>query len=75
MKKIYISALVSAALMGSVMTSAWAEDGTITFTGSISDTACVISADSKDITVDFGSVSSGYSDLRRSCRKRHLTLT
>ncbi|MCP2006229.1 UNVERIFIED_ORG: major type 1 subunit fimbrin (pilin) [Buttiauxella agrestis ATCC 33320] len=46
------SALLAVAAFG-----AHAEDGTITFTGSIEDSSCIIAADSQDITVEFGQIS------------------
>lgn len=74
MNKIHIAALAYAVLMGGAITAAHAEDGTITFTGVISDTACTISADSKDITVDFGTVASGYSDFEPQMPKKTFNI-
>ncbi|MCP2006231.1 UNVERIFIED_ORG: major type 1 subunit fimbrin (pilin) [Buttiauxella agrestis ATCC 33320] len=54
--KTLISTTLSALLAVAAL-SAHAEDGTITFTGSIEESSCVIAADSQNITVDFGQMS------------------
>lgn len=54
MKKI---ALISALVAGSVMHTAQAADGTINFTGNISDTACVVDVNSANQTVEMNTIS------------------
>lgn len=54
--KFFIASTLALSVMGG-LNQANAQDGTITFTGSIQDKTCSIAFDSKDITVDFGVVS------------------
>ena len=58
-KKIINSQLpLLSALVMSISFGASASDGTVTFTGAISDQTCVVDASSSNLTVDLGTVSS-----------------
>jgi len=55
-KQIMALSALALSVMGG-LNMAHAQDGTVTFNGSIVSDTCVLSTDSKDITVDFGQVS------------------
>ena len=57
--KIILSALVAAGMMSGLAAMpamAAAGDGTLNFTGSVVDAACTVAPDSKNMTVDFGTI-------------------
>jgi len=55
-KQIMALSALALSVMGG-LNMAHAQDGTVTFNGSIVSDTCVLSTDSKDITVDFGQMS------------------
>ncbi|PHF60007.1 fimbrial protein, partial [Priestia aryabhattai] len=63
-----LSSMLGSALLLSIA-GVHAEDGTITLTGSIQDGTCSIASDSKAITVDFGSVSTGNGGNNKYTKK------
>jgi len=57
--KIILFALVAAGMMGGLAAMpamAAGGDGTLNFTGSVVDAACTVAPDSKNMTVDFGTI-------------------
>ncbi|WP_330986068.1 MULTISPECIES: fimbrial protein [Enterobacterales] len=75
-RKLLSSLMLSVLLTGAV--AAHAEDGTITFGGSIKDGTCTINANNRDIVVNFGQVSTVQStapNAKSINKKFNITLS
>jgi len=69
-KQIMALSALALSVMGG-LNMAHAQDGTVTFNGSIVSDTCVIATDSKDITVDFGQMSQ---DISMNALEKNFTI-